>query len=307
MLTGAHGFLGSYVMDNLVSKRSVPVGQIFAPRSSELDLTQKENCQKAVKGRNVVIHIAANVGGIGYNDEQAGKIFYDNMIMGVELFEAARLEGVEKFVTIGTTCCYPKVTNVPFKEEDLWQGNPDEVTGPYGLAKKMLLVQGQSYKKQYGFGSIFLIPTNLYGPRDHFGMNHSHVVPALIRKVAQAKGEKKSSVTVWGTGRATREFLYAEDAAEGIILAAEKYDDIHPVNLGTGIETSIFDLLHLIAQLCGYKGEIVWDKTKPDGQPRRCLDISKAKKYFGFEAEMSLRDGLKETVAWYFENRDSLI
>lgn len=306
LVTGGSGFLGGHVIGNLLSKRTVPPNHVYSPKSSELDLTQKENCEKAVKGCDVVIHIAANVGGIGYNDQHPGKIFYDNIVMGVELFEAARKEGVEKFVSIGTTCAYPKVTAVPFREEDLWMGYPDEVTGPYGLAKKMLLVQGQSYKKEYGFNSIFLIPTNLYGPNDHFGIEHSHVIPALIRRFVDAKDNKRASVTIWGTGEATREFLYVEDAAEGVILATEKFDIVDPINLGTGEETSIAELASKIADLCEFRGEIVWDRSRPDGQPRRSLDVSKAKSEFGFEAEVSLDEGLQRTVAWYLTHRESL-
>jgi len=306
LVTGARGFLGRHVTENLLSKRMVPPDQISAPRSSALDLTKRENCEKAVKGCDVIIHIAANVGGIGYNYQRPGKIFYDNIIMGVELIEAARKEGVEKFVSVGTTCAYPEVTTVPFREEELWNGYPDEITGPYGLAKKMLLVQGQSYRKEYGFNSIFLIPTNLYGPNDHFNVGNSHVIPALIRKVVDARDNETASVTVWGTGKATREFLYVEDAAEGIVLATEKYDAADPINLGTGEETSIAELARKIVHLCAFKGQIIWDDSKPDGQPRRSLDVSKAREKFGFVAKTPLDEGLARTVAWFIEHNEKL-
>jgi GDP-L-fucose synthase len=284
----------------------IPQDQIFAPGSAELNLTKRNNCEKAVKGCDVVIHIAADVGCIAYNDQYPGKIFYDNIIMGVELIEAARKEGVEKFVSIGTPCAYPKVTAVPFREEDFWMGYPDEITGPYGLAKKMLLVQGQCYKKQYGFNSIFLILTNLYGPKDHFGTANSHVVPELIRKIVDARDNRLPSVAIWGTGKATREFLYVEDAAEGIVLATEKCDVTDPINVGTGKETSIAELARKIAKLCNFDGEIVGDDSKPDGQLRRRLDVSKAKATFGFAAKIPLDEGLKRTVEWFLDHRQEL-
>jgi GDP-L-fucose synthase len=284
----------------------VPRDQIFTPGSSTFDLTRRENCEKAVRDCDVVIHIAANVGGIGYNSRHPGRVFYDNIIMGTELMEAARKEGVERFVSIGTTCAYPKVTKVPFREDDLWNGYPDEITGPYGLAKKMLLVQGQSYRKEYEFNSIFLIPTNLYGPKDHFDVENSHVIPALIRKIVDAKENESTSVTVWGTGKATREFLYVEDAAEGIVLATERYNAADPINLGTGKETSISELVRKIVELSQFEGQIIWDNSKPDGQPRRSLDVSAALEQFGFTAETSLDEGLAKTFAWYVEQRDQL-
>jgi len=250
-----------------------------------------------------VIHLAAKVGGIGYNRQKPAELFYDNAIMGIQLMEAAKREGVEKFTAVGTVCAYPKYTPVPFKEEDLWNGYPEETNAPYGLAKKMLLVQSQAYRQQYGFNSIFLLPVNLYGPEDNFDPQSSHVIPALIKKFADAIEKKEERVVVWGTGSPSREFLYVEDAAEGIILATERYDRSDPVNIGAGFEIKIKDLVDLIADYTGFSGEILWDASKPDGQPRRCLDTSKAEKEFGFKAKMPFREGLKETVEWYRKNR----
>ena len=302
LITGAQGFLGKHLVKNLLEKRKVPRENLFLPTFEELDLRKWENCQKAVKGQNIVIHLAAKVGGIGLNKEIPGEMFYDNAIMGIQLIEAARLAGVEKFVALGTICLYPKFTPVPFKEDDLWNGYPEETNAPYGLAKKMLLVQGQAYRQQYGFNSIFLMPINLYGEGDNFDPKSSHVIPALIRKVAEAKKENKDYIEVWGTGKATRGFLYVEDAAEGILLAAEKYDKPEPVNLGSDMEISIKDLTKLICKLMDFKGKIRWDTTKPDGQPRRKPDVSKAKKEFGFEAATSFEFGLKKTIEWYHKN-----
>lgn len=302
LVTGANGFLGKHLVRNLLEKRKVPKKNLFLPTFEELDLRKWENCQKAVKGQDIVIHLAAKVGGIGLNREIPGEMFYDNAIMGIQLMEAARQAGVEKFVALGTICCYPKFTHVPFKEEDLWNGYPEETNAPYGLAKKMLLVQGQAYRQQYGFNAIFLMPVNMYGPGDNFDPKSSHVIPALIRKVYEAKKEGRGYIEVWGTGKATREFLYVEDGAEGVLLATEKYDKADPVNLGSGMEISIKDLAKLICKLMDFKGEIRWDTTKPDGQPRRRLDTSRAKKEFGFVAKTTLEEGLKTTIKWFLEN-----
>ena len=303
LITGAQGFLGKHLVKNLLEKRKVPRENLFLPSFEELDLRKWENCQKAVNGQDIVIHLAAKVGGIGLNKEIPGEMFYDNAIMGIQLMEAARQAGVEKFVALGTICLYPKFTPVPFKEEDLWNGYPEETNAPYGLAKKMLLVQGQAYRQQYGFNSIFLMPINLYGPGDNFDPKSSHVIPALIRKVAEAKKEDKDYIEVWGTGKATRGFLYVEDGAEGILLASKKYDKPEPINLGSGMEISIKDLVELICKLMDFKGEIRWDTSKPDGQPRRRLDISRAKKEFGFVAKTSFEQGLKNTINWYLNER----
>lgn len=299
LITGAHGFLGKHLVKNLLEIRSVLQEDLFLPTEKELDLTKWENCQAAVRGQDVVIHLAAKVGGIGFNQEKPGELFYDNIMMGVQLMEAARQAGVKKFVAVGTVCAYPKNTPVPFKEEDLWNGYPEETNAPYGLAKKMLLVQSQAYRKQYGFNSIFLLPLNLYGPGDNFDPKSSHVVPALIRKVYEAKKADKESVEVWGTGKATRGFLYAKDAAEGILLAAENYDKPEPINVGSDLEISIKELTELICKLMDFRGEIRWDATKPDGQPRRSLDTSRAKQEFGFSAKTDFMEGLKETILFY--------
>jgi len=262
-------------------------------------LRKWDNCVKAVEAIDVVIHLAAKVGGIGFNKKYPATLFYDNAVMGIQLMEAARQEGVQKFVALGTICAYPKYTPVPFKEEDLWNGYPEETNAPYGIAKKMLLVQAQAYRAQYGFNAIYLLPVNLYGPRDNFDPLSSHVIPALIKKMVDAKLAGEDEVVVWGTGKASREFLYVEDAAEGILLAAEKYDKPDPVNLGVGKEITIRDLVYLIATLTGYTGKRVWDTTKPDGQPRRCLQTSRAKKEFRFEAKTDFKKGLQKTIKWY--------
>ena len=298
VLTGGAGFLGSRVLREL-TKAGVPKKNIFIPRSRELDLRVRENCEKAVKGADVVIHLAALVGGIGFNQKNPGRLFYDNLIMGVELMEAARKEGVEKFVALGTICAYPKYTAVPFNEETLWNGYPEETNAPYGLAKKMLLVQAQSYRGQYDFNAIYLLPVNLYGPGDNFDPKSSHVIPALIKKVDDAQREHKRFITVWGSGKASREFLYVDDAARAIVLATEAYSGRDPVNIGAGFEITIKELIGLIASLMGYTGEIRWDTSKPDGQPRRMLDISRAQKEFGFTASTSFKKGLAKTIAWY--------
>lgn len=304
LITGGAGFLGTHLVKELVT-RGVDKENIIIPRSKDLDLRIPKNCAKVVKGIDYVIHLAGNVGGIGYNLKNPGTLFYDNLVMGVHLMEEARKAGVKKFVGIGTICQYPKFTPVPFKEEDLWNGYPEETNAPYGLAKKMLLVQGQAYRQQYGFNAIHLMPVNLYGPGDNFDPKVSHVIPALIKKFIEAKRKGEKEVVVWGTGKPTREFLYVEDAAEGIILATEKYNKTDPINLGSSFEISIKDLANLIKELTHFKGKIVWDKTKPDGQPRRKLDISKARKEFGFEAETNFRDGLKKTIDWYVRNLKS--
>jgi GDP-L-fucose synthase len=295
LVTGGAGFLGSYVVSMLRQEGA----SIAIPRSVNCDLRKLENCRKAVSGQDVVLHLAGKVGGIGLNQEKPGELFYDNIIMGVQLIEEARLAGVKKFVALGTICCYPKFTPVPFKEENLWDGYPEETNAPYGLAKKMLLVQSQAYRQQYGFDSIFLMPVNLYGPGDNFDPQSSHVIPALIKRVFDATEQGEDHIVVWGTGRATREFLYVEDAARGVILSAERYDKSEPVNLGAGFEISIKDLAELIVKLSGFKGKIVWDTSKPDGQPRRSLDTSRAREEFGFEAQVPFEEGLRRTIEWY--------
>lgn len=298
LVTGGAGFLGSFVIEKLLAN-GVLKENIFIPRSRDCDLRIMKNCKKVAVNQNIIIHLAAKVGGIGFNQEKPGELFYDNIIMGVQLMEAARQTNVEKFVAVGTICAYPKFAAVPFKEDDLWIGYPEETNAPYGLAKKMLLIQSQAYRTQYDFNSIYLLPVNLYGPRDNFDPASSHVIPALIKKVADAKKERKKYIEVWGTGKATREFLYVEDAAEGIILATERYDKPNPVNLGSGTEISIKNLVELICKLMDFSGEIRWNISKPDGQPRRCLDVSLAKTEFGFEAKTSFQDGLKRAIEWY--------
>ena len=301
LVTGGKGFLGSAVVNALI-KYGVPKKNIFVTDSKADDLRNLANCRRVVTGKDIVIHLAAKVGGIGLNDGKPGELFYDNILMGAQLMEQARVAGVKKFVSIGTVCAYPNITPIPFKEEDLWNGYPQETTASYGLAKKMLLVQGNAYRKQYNFNSIFLLPVNLYGPKDNFTHIRSHVIPALIRKVAEAVENKKPFIRVWGTGTATREFLYVDDAALGIVLATARYEKGDPVNLGSGMEISIRELTETICRLMKYKGEIKWDNTKPDGQPRRCMDISRAEKEFGFRASVSFEKGLKKTIAWYKKN-----
>lgn len=301
LLTGGSGFLGSFVKQKLIDK-GFKRENIYSPSHKDLNFVKMEDCKKAVKGIDLVIHLAAKVGGIGFNRENPGELFYDNLMMGTQLMEAARIEGVKKFVAVGTVCAYPKFTPIPFKEEDLWIGYPEETNAPYGLAKKMLLVQSQAYRQQYGFNSIYLLPVNLYGPNDNFDPNSSHVIPALIKKAVEAKERGDKTMEVWGTGSASREFLYVEDAAEGIALATINYNDGQPVNLGSGMEITIKDLVTTINELVGFKGKLVWDTTKPDGQPRRCLDVSKAKT-FGFSAKTDFKTGLKNTIDCYQQNR----
>jgi len=298
MVTGGTGFLGSYVVEKLKERGGK---DIFVPLKKEYDLTKEKVIVDLFHKRefDIVIHLAAVVGGIGANRENPGRFFYDNLVMGIMLMEQARLNNVEKLVALGTICCYPKFTSIPFKEENLWNGYPEETNAPYGLAKKMLLVQCQAYRKQYGFNSIFLMPVNLYGPRDNFDPESSHVIPALIKKCFDAIDNNEDKIVVWGSGKPTREFLYAEDCAEAIILATERYDKSEPINIGSGSEISIKELVELIAELTNYKGEIVWDSSMPDGQPRRCLDTSKAYKEFGFKAKIDFREGLKDTIDWY--------
>lgn len=298
MVTGGAGFLGSYVVEKLQARG---VKNLFIPREEEYNLTDIKAIKRAFdNGRpEIVIHLAARVGGIGANRANPGSFFYDNLVMGVHLMEEARLRGVAKFVSLGTICCYPKFAPIPFREETLWDGYPEETNAPYGLAKKMLLVQGQAYHSQYGFKSIFLMPVNLYGPRDNFNPKSSHVMPALIRKCFEAKQQGLKEVIVWGTGKPTREFLYAEDCAEAIVLATERYEGLEPVNIGTGEEISIADLAQLIADLTGFNGRIKFDTTQPDGHPRRRLDVSRAKEYFGFTAPTDFKTGLAQTIEWY--------
>ena len=306
VVTGGAGFLGTHVVAELI-KRGVTLNNLFIPRSKELDLRLKSNCRKVTKGADLVIHLAGNVGGIGKNQEFPATIFYDNAIMGIELMEAARRNNVKKFVCIGTICSYPKYTPVPFREDDLWIGYPEETNAPYGLAKKMLLTQSQSYRQQYNFNSIYLLQVNLYGPGDNFHPDSSHVIPALIKKIVDAKESNQKYIEVWGDGTPTREFLYVEDAARGIVMATERYDKEHPVNLGSGMEIPIKELVESITKLLHFKGEIHYDTTKPNGQPRRLLDITLAYKEFGFKAKVPFRIGLKKTIDWYLKNKQSLV
>jgi GDP-L-fucose synthase len=298
IVTGGAGFLGSYVVEKLKDRECK---DIFIPLVEKYDLTKEKNIIRLYKDypANIVIHLAAVVGGIGANRENPGKFFYDNLLMGAMLIEYARQFKIDKFVAIGTICAYPKFTPVPFKEKDLWNGYPEETNAPYGLAKKMMLVQSQAYRTQYGFNSIFLLPLNLYGPGDNFDLKSSHVIPALIKKFVEAAEKGKDEVVCWGTGKPTRGFLYVEDAAEGILLATEKYNKSDPINLGTDLEISIKNLAKLIAKLSGFKGKITWDTTKPDGQPRRRLDTTKAKQEFNFKSKIDFEEGIKKTIDWY--------
>ncbi|HEY8205466.1 MAG TPA: GDP-L-fucose synthase [Pyrinomonadaceae bacterium] len=305
VVTGGSGFLGSFVVEKL---RARGCENIFVPRHADYDLRDRDDIMRLYEQTrpHVVLHLAAVVGGIGANSANPGRFFYDNAIMGIQLIEYARQYGVEKFVAVGTVCAYPKFAPVPFREDDLWNGYPEETNAPYGLAKKMMLVQAQSYRAQYGFNAIFLLPVNLYGPRDNFDLETSHVIPALIRKSFEAKQAGRKEIVLWGDGSPTREFLYVEDAAEGVLLATERYDGDLPVNLGTGEEISIRDLSQVIISEVGFDGQIVWDQSKPNGQPRRGLDVSRAKELFGFSAPHRLRDGIPKTVEWFMENRAHL-
>lgn len=304
IVTGGAGFLGSHVVDKLKERGCK---NIIVPRSKEYNLIEKEDILKLFNKckPDIVIHLAAVVGGIGANRENPGKFFYDNLVMGAQLLECSRQYEIEKFVALGTICAYPKYTPIPFKEEDLWIGYPEETNAPYGLAKKMMLVQSQAYRDQYNYNSIYLLPVNLYGPRDNFDPKISHVIPALIKKCIDAIDHKDKEITVWGTGQATREFLYVDDCAEAILMATESYNKSEPVNIGSGKEISIKDLVNLIVELTGFNGEVIWDDTKPDGQPRRCLDTQKATKEFGFVSNTDFREGLKETIDWYKMNRSN--
>lgn len=299
MVTGGAGFLGSHLVEEL--KKRNRDSDIFIPRSSEYDLRKKPEIKQAYEDSNpdIVIHLAATVGGIGANKENPGRYFYNNAIMGIELIEQARQYKVDKFTTIGTVCSYPKHTEIPFREENLWDGYPEETNAPYGIAKRGLLTQIKAYKKQYDFNGIYLIPVNLYGPRDDFDLETSHVIPAIIRKCIEAKERNDDYITAWGTGNPTREFLYVKDAARGILAATEKYNKTEPVNLGSGQEISIKSLIEMIADFTNFNGEIKWDTSKPDGQPRRCLDISKAKEEFSWETRIHLEKGLKKTIEWF--------
>ena len=301
-VTGGAGFLGSYLLAGLKHRGA---GEVVAPSVKEFDLVQPEAVRKMLSEAqpDLVLHLAANVGGIGANRARPAEFFHDNLLMGVQMLHESWKAGVKKFVGVGTVCAYPKFTPVPFREQDLWNGYPEETNAPYGLAKKMLLVQAQAYRAQYGFNAIHLIPVNLYGPRDNFDLATSHVIPALIRKCLDAQRAGENTVVVWGDGTPTREFLFAEDAAEAILLAAERYDSPEPVNLGSGQEISIRDLAREIARLVGFEGRIVWDSTRPNGQPRRALDVTRAREEFGFVAKTSLEDGLRRTVEWYRKTR----
>jgi GDP-L-fucose synthase len=312
IVTGGAGFLGSFVIAKLKQRGAT---DIFIPRIEDYDLTDRDSIKKLYDTtlgdgldakKLIVIHLAAHVGGIGANREHPAEFFYDNLMMGVELMHQGWQRGVGKFVAIGTVCAYPKFTPVPFKEDDLWIGYPEETNAPYGLAKKMLLVQAQAYRQQYGFNAIYLLPVNLYGPRDNFNLETSHVIPAQIRKCIEAQERGDDKVVLWGDGSPTREFLYVEDAADGIVTAAEKYNGSEPVNLGSGYEISIKDLAEMIVRLTGFKGKLVWDTTQPNGQPRRGLDVSRANKYFGWNAQMPFEEGLRRTVEWYKQNREKI-
>jgi len=302
-VTGGAGFLGSFVIEKL---RQRGAKDIFVPHQEDYDLVKLENIQRMLDDAqpDLIIHLAALAGGIGANRARPADFFYINLMMGVQLMHAAWERGVDKFTAIGTICAYPKFTPLPFREENLWNGYPEETNAPYGLAKKMLLVQAQAYREQYGYNAIYLLPVNLYGPHDNFDLQTSHVIPALIHKCLAAKESGDKQVVLWGDGSPTREFLYVEDAAEGIVLASERYNESEPVNLGSGNEISIRDLAHMIAEMTGFEGSLVWDTSKPNGQPRRALDVSRAEKYFGFRARVSFKEGLRRTIEWYKEHRE---
>jgi GDP-L-fucose synthase len=301
VVTGGAGFLGRQVVDQLLKAGANP-DKIYIPRSRDADLRILENCQRVADQQDIIIHLAAHVGGIGLNREKPAELFYDNLMMGAQLIHAAYQQGVEKFVCVGTICAYPKFTPVPFREDNLWEGYPEETNAPYGIAKKALLVQLQSYRQQYGFNGIYLLPVNLYGPEDNFDPRSSHVIPALIRKVYEAQTKGDQQLFVWGDGSPTREFLYSTDAARGIVMATQSYDKPEPVNLGTNYEISIRDLVNLICELMEFTGEVVWQVEQPNGQPRRCLDTTRAKAEFGFVAQMEFKQGLKNTIDWYRQN-----
>jgi GDP-L-fucose synthase len=302
IVTGGAGFLGSFLVEKL---RARGYTNIIVPRRKDYDLTREADVERLYCDHrpDVIMHLAAEVGGIGANRDNPGRFFYANMAMGLHLIEAARRHGLRKFVQVGTICAYPKFTPVPFKETDLWDGYPEETNAPYGIAKKALMVMCQAYRQQYGLNAIYLLPVNLYGPRDNFDLHTSHVIPALIRKCVEARRRGEGQILAWGTGSASREFLYVEDCAEGLIAAMERYDSPEPMNLGSGREITIRDLTELVARLSGFTGQIAWDASKPDGQPRRCLDVSRAKDALGFVAGTSLEQGLKRTIAWFEENR----
>ena len=304
VVTGGAGFLGSVVVAQL---RQKGCRNIWIPRSADYDLVQMDAVRRLYDDAapDIVLHLAARVGGIGANQANAGRFFYDNLMMGTQLMEMGRQRELEKFVALATICAYPKYTPVPFREDDLWGGYPEETNAPYGLAKKMMLVQAQAYRQQYGFNAIVLFPVNLYGPGDNFDMQTSHVIPALIRKCVEAQAKHEPHIVLWGDGSPSREFLYVDDAARAILMAAEHYNSSEPVNIGTGAEITIQDLAHLIADEVGYKGHLVWDTGKPNGQPRRCLDTRRAKELFGFEATMTLRAGVRKTIGWFQANRES--
>ncbi|MBN7774049.1 GDP-L-fucose synthase family protein [Clostridium aminobutyricum] len=303
VVTGGAGFLGKHVVKKLEEKGCK---DIFIPRSKDYNLIHEADIIRMLHDfkPQIIIHLAAVVGGIGANRENPGRFFYENIMMGTQLMEQSRLFGVEKFVAIGTICAYPKYTPVPFNEDEIWNGYPEETNAPYGLAKKMMLVQSQAYREQYGFNSIYLLPVNLYGPHDNFDPNSSHVIPALIKKCVEAVEKGDDNIEVWGTGAATREFLYVDDCAEAIVLATEKYEKSAPINIGAGREISIKDLVGILTELTGFVGEVIWDSTKPDGQPRRCLDTQKAEKEFGFKSKTDFEEGLKNTIQWYIENKE---
>lgn len=303
LVTGGAGFLGRQVVDQLTKAGADPQ-KITVPRSRDCDLREMDACQGVVQNQDIIIHLAAHVGGIGLNREKPAELFYDNLMMGTQLIHAAYQAGVEKFVCVGSICAYPKFTPVPFKEDDLWNGYPEETNAPYGIAKKALLIQLQSYRQQYGFNGIFLLPVNLYGPEDNFDPSSSHVIPALIRKVHEAQQRGDKILPVWGDGSPSREFLYSTDAARAIVMATQRYNESDPVNLGTHYEITIRDLVELICELMEFDGELVWETDKPNGQPRRCLDTERAKEKFGFTAEMEFKQGLKNTIDWYRQHAE---